>query len=91
MNPLRLPSLAAMGIIRLYRLTISRILPPTCRFSPSCSQYGYEALQRFGLIRGTLLGGWRVLRCSPLTPGGFDPVPETFLFPSWKAGYSAPE
>lgn len=66
----------ALGAIRLYQLTISRLLPPnTCRFYPTCSHYGYDAIARHGLIRGGWLAVWRVLRCNPFNPGGFDPVP----------------
>jgi putative membrane protein insertion efficiency factor len=70
----------AMGLIRLYQLTISRLLPPSCRFTPSCSHYGYEAFNRFGFFRGGWLTVRRVLRCHPFNPGGYDPVPEEFHF-----------
>jgi len=70
---LRFPVLA---LIRLYQITISKALPPnTCRFYPSCSHYGYQAIYKHGLIKGTLLAIWRVLRCNPFNPGGYDPVP----------------
>jgi hypothetical protein len=64
-----------LGLIWLYRHTISPILPPTCRYHPSCSAYGFEALQVHGAAKGTVLTAWRVLRCNPFTPGGLDPVP----------------
>jgi putative membrane protein insertion efficiency factor len=70
----------AMGLIRLYQMTLSRILPPSCRFTPSCSRYGYEAFRRFGFFKGGWLAVRRVLRCHPLNPGGYDPVPEEFHF-----------
>lgn len=69
----------AMGIIRLYQLTLSSLLSPACRFTPSCSQYAYQAIDRFGFLRGGWLALARVLRCHPLNPGGYDPVPEEFL------------
>ncbi|RCK76441.1 MAG: Protein YidD [Anaerolineae bacterium] len=70
---LRFPVLA---LIRLYQMTISRALPPnTCRFYPSCSHYGYQAIYKHGLIKGTWLAIWRVVRCNPFNPGGYDPVP----------------
>jgi len=65
----------ALVSIRLYQMTLSQVLPSTCRFSPSCSQYGYEAIQKYGLWRGGWLALKRIGRCHPLNPGGYDPVP----------------
>lgn len=65
----------ALALIRLWQLTFSRILPPSCRFVPSCSQYGYEAISRYGFVRGGWLAVKRVARCHPFNPGGYDPVP----------------
>jgi putative membrane protein insertion efficiency factor len=64
-----------MGSIRLYQMTISKVLPPSCRFYPSCSEYGYEAIARYGAIKGGWLALKRISRCHPLNPGGHDPVP----------------
>ena len=64
-----------LGIIRLYQATFSRVYPPTCRFEPSCSQYSYEAIARYGVWRGGWLTVKRLARCHPLNPGGYDPVP----------------
>jgi putative membrane protein insertion efficiency factor len=61
--------------IRFYRRFLSPLLPPACRFHPSCSVYALQALQRHGALRGTRLTLWRLLRCQPFHPGGFDPVP----------------
>lgn len=70
-----LPRLPLLALIRLYQLTISRALPSnTCRFYPSCSHYGYEAIYKYGAIKGGLMAIWRILRCNPFNPGGYDPV-----------------
>lgn len=61
--------------IRAYQRWISPILPPSCRFYPSCSHYAAEALQVHGPLRGLGLAAWRILRCNPLCEGGMDPVP----------------
>ncbi|MGH3327583.1 MAG: membrane protein insertion efficiency factor YidD [Streptomycetales bacterium] len=66
---------ALLGLIRLYQVTISVLLGPVCRFYPSCSQYGYQAIAQHGAFRGTYLTVRRLLRCHPWNPGGFDPVP----------------
>ncbi len=71
-----LPRMPLLALIRLYQATISRGLPPnTCRFHPSCSHYGYQAIYKYGALKGGLMAAWRVLRCNPFNPGGFDPVP----------------
>jgi putative membrane protein insertion efficiency factor len=71
-----LPRLPALALIRLYQLTFSRLLPfDTCRFQPTCSHYGYQAIAKYGLLKGGYLAVRRILRCHPLNPGGYDPVP----------------
>ena len=71
-----LPRLLVLALIRLYQETISQALPPdTCRFYPSCSHYGYQAIYKYGLIKGGWMATWRVLRCNPFNRGGFDPLP----------------
>ena len=69
------PRLVLLGIIRLYQVTFARTLPPnTCLFYPSCSHYGYQAVYKYGVIKGGALAIWRVLRCNPFGSGGYDPV-----------------
>jgi len=65
----------ALALIRLYQETVARVLPPVCRFYPSCSHYTYEAIAKYGLFRGGWLGAKRIARCHPFNPGGYDPVP----------------
>jgi putative membrane protein insertion efficiency factor len=65
-----------LAIIRFYQLIISPLKPPTCRFYPTCSHYGMEAVQRFGALKGGWLTIKRILKCHPFHPGGLDPVPE---------------
>ncbi|MGD0611833.1 MAG: membrane protein insertion efficiency factor YidD [Anaerolineales bacterium] len=70
------PRLAVLGLIRFYQMTISRALDPnTCRFYPSCSHYGYQAIYKYGVFKGSLMATWRILRCNPFNAGGYDPVP----------------
>ena len=65
----------ALGLIRLYQLTLSRVLPPSCRFTPSCLVYTYRAIEKYGFFKGGWLGLKRLARCNPWNPGGYDPVP----------------
>lgn len=65
----------ALLMIRIYQRTLSRVLPPSCRFEPSCSEYGIQAIERHGLIQGAWLTAKRIGRCHPFNPGGYDPVP----------------
>lgn len=65
----------ALALIRFYQRSISSALPPTCRFVPSCSQYTYEAIAKYGFWKGGWMGFRRLLRCHPWHPGGYDPVP----------------
>ena len=70
-----LPRRTLMGAVRAYQLVLSPLLPPSCRFTPSCSAYALEALSRHGALRGTWLATRRLARCHPWNPGGYDPVP----------------
>lgn len=64
----------ALIVIRGYQRFISPMLPASCRFYPTCSQYAYEAIAKYGIIKGGRLAIWRILRCNPFCRGGFDPV-----------------
>ncbi len=64
-----------LGLIRFYQKFISPALPPSCRFQPTCSHYGYEAIQKHGVLKGGWLAIKRIARCHPFNPGGYDPVP----------------
>jgi len=65
----------ALGLIRMYQVTISRALPSSCRYTPTCSQYTSEAISRYGIFKGIWMGTQRILRCNPWHEGGYDPVP----------------
>jgi uncharacterized protein len=71
-----LPRIPLLALIRAYQKVISPTLPPgSCRFYPTCSHYGYQAIYKYGAIKGSLMAAWRILRCNPFNHGGFDPVP----------------
>jgi uncharacterized protein len=70
----RVPAAFGVGLIWLYRLTLGALFPATCKYHPSCSEYAMQAVRRHGLVRGSALAGWRLLRCNPWSRGGFDPV-----------------
>ena len=63
-------------LVRLYQKFISPLKPPSCRFTPTCSQYAIEAFKKRGFIMGLILTTYRILRCNPFSKGGYDPVPE---------------
>ena len=65
----------ALGLLRCYKRFVSPVLPPACRFIPTCSEYAAEAIGRYGVLKGGRLALWRLLRCQPFCRGGHDPVP----------------
>jgi putative membrane protein insertion efficiency factor len=69
------PRWLLITLVRAYQLLLSPLLPPACRYVPSCSQYAVEALHRHGAMRGSWLAAKRICRCHPFRPGGYDPVP----------------
>ena len=66
--------------IRLYQVVISPAFPRRCKYEPTCSRYAVQAIQRYGILRGLVLAGWRLLRCNPWSHGGHDPVEAQRLF-----------
>jgi hypothetical protein len=73
--PANLAQCLLIGTIKVYQVTLSRVLPPSCRFHPSCSEYALQALERYGVRQGGWLAVRRLLRCHPFHSGGYDPVP----------------
>ena len=69
-----------VALLRAYRLLLSPLYGPVCRYHPSCSAYAVQAIQAYGILRGSILAGWRVLRCNPFSHGGYDPVSAQTLF-----------
>jgi putative membrane protein insertion efficiency factor len=70
----------AIAPIVAYQRVISPALPRRCKYEPTCSAYGVQAIQRYGILRGLVLAGWRLLRCNPWSHGGYDPVDDQTLF-----------
>lgn len=79
MNALRA---AVVAPIRVYRRLMSPLLPRRCKYEPSCSSYAAQAVEEYGILRGLILAGWRLLRCNPWSHGGYDPVHEQRVFNS---------
>lgn len=68
-----LPRRGLVAFVRLYQIALSPLLPPSCRYTPTCSQYAILALRRYGALRGSILAVWRILRCNPFGGHGYDP------------------
>jgi len=77
---LRMARAVALAPLRAYRRFISPALPRRCKYEPTCSAYAEEAIRELGLVRGVIVAGWRLLRCNPLSHGGYDPVERRALF-----------
>ena len=83
--------LVVLHLLRAYKWAISPLLPPACRYVPTCSEYAMEAVERYGVLRGGGMALMRVLRCHPFVRGGYDPVVKaSAATPTWKGGASAP-
>jgi putative membrane protein insertion efficiency factor len=76
----RAPAYLGIALVYLYRYTVGVLFPGGCKYHPSCSQYAIDALRRYGLFRGVVLAGWRLLRCNPWSRGGVDYVEQQRLF-----------
>lgn len=81
--PSRFSRAALTAPIVIYQRVISPAIPRRCKYEPTCSRYAVEAIRRYGILRGLVLAGWRLLRCNPLSHGGYDPVEAQRVF---KAG-----
>lgn len=75
-------------LIRFYQKFISPLTPPVCKYYPTCSCYALKSIERFGVVKGSALAAWRILRCNPWSLGGIDYVPEKFTFKVKKYDYS---
>lgn len=78
--PVRLSRAVMTAPIVIYQRVISPAIPRRCKYEPTCSQYAVEAIKRYGILRGLVLAGWRLLRCNPLSHGGYDPVEAQRVF-----------
>ncbi len=87
----RVPTALALALLRVYQVAISPALPVQCKYHPTCSAYAVQAIGSFGILRGSVLAAWRLLRCNPFSHGGYDPVSAQTLFrrPARPRGVSA--
>jgi uncharacterized protein len=79
-NAAHFPRFLAIGLIRIYRWAISPLLGNRCKYHPSCSQYALDALREYGFVKGSILAGWRLLRCNPWSHGGVDYAEDQKVF-----------
>jgi putative membrane protein insertion efficiency factor len=89
-HPSQWPRMVVLLPIWAYQKLISPVLGQHCKYHPSCSAYAVQAVQRFGILRGLVLAGWRLLRCNPWSRGGYDPVEEQRLFKTGPAPSPTP-
>ena len=75
----KLAQRAVLEMLRGYKWLVSPLLPPACRYVPTCSEYAMEAVEQHGVLRGGIMAAWRVLRCHPLARGGYDPVKDCVI------------
>ena len=76
----RLLARIVLAPVRLYQRFVSPVLPRRCRYYPTCSQYAVDAVRAYGVLRGLVLAAWRLVRCNPWSPGGYDPVEAQTVF-----------
>ena len=86
----RLAKLTVLQLIRGYKWLLSPLLPPACRYLPTCSDYAIEAVERYGALRGSAMAAWRILRCHPLAASGYDPVVKNSLPTEGPANFESP-
>ena len=79
---LHAPAYLGVGLVLAYRYTLGTLFPASCKYHPSCSRYAIQALKEYGLVRGSVLAGWRLLRCNPWSRGGVDHACDQTLFRS---------
>ena len=77
---MRVPAYVAIVLVYVYRFTLSPLVGGSCKYHPSCSRYAIDALRRYGAVRGSILAGWRLLRCNPWSHGGVDRVEDQRVF-----------
>ena len=89
-GPARLARALVLAPIALYRLVISPAIPRRCKYEPTCSRYAVDAIRQYGILRGLVLGSWRLLRCNPWSHGGYDPVEAQRVFAVDHAAHGQP-
>jgi uncharacterized protein len=88
--PARLAQEVVLAPITIYRVVISPAIPRRCKYEPTCSRYAVDAIRKYGILRGLVLGVWRLLRCNPWSHGGYDPVEAQRVFAVDHAAHGRP-